>query len=295
MGEPDAPEAVPDVQRPAVMAAGPASTLLTGYLSYGIGATDTSLGIAPITDTKDYDGRGDDVDTFAIDVPVGAVADARLFFQWRIPSAALDQQPYDLGIRLGFCVPDGGVDCASVQTRTTNGGSQLGLIYETAPVTSWWNFGAAATPLEPAYDRTYSGTMPTGEVLTALRDYACGCLEQRLIPPSGTAKMFVSVFPINRQTWVTNIPYKVEAGFGVPYPYTFVAKGGATVSCPMRSASSPRTETQDETAAELAWWSEPGGAARPARFQGASSAGREPTATPVTAVQGRLHSVDVGG
>jgi hypothetical protein len=234
MGEPDAPEAVPDVQRPAVMAAGPASTLLTGYLSYGIGATDTSLGIAPITDTKDYDGRGDDVDTFAIDVPTGAVADARLFFQWRIPSAALDQQPYDLGIRLGFCVPDGGVDCASVQTRTTSGGSQLGLIYETAPVTSWWNFGAAATPLEPAYDRTYSGTMPTGEVLTALRDYACGCLEKRLIPASGTAKMFVSVFPINRQTWVTNIPYKVEAGYGVPYPYTFVpASGGAAVSCPM--------------------------------------------------------------
>ena len=85
-------------------------------------------------------------------------------------------------------------------------------------MTSWWNFGAAATPLEPAYDWTYSGTMPTGEVLTALRDYACGCLEQRLIPPSGTAKMFVSVFPINRQTWVTNIPYKVEAGYGVPVP-----------------------------------------------------------------------------
>ena len=100
------------------MAAGPGSTLLTGYLSYGIGATDTSLGIAPITDIKDYDGRGDDVDTWAVDVPVGAVTDARLFFQWRIPSAAVDQQPYDLGIRLGFCVPDGGVDCASIQTRT---------------------------------------------------------------------------------------------------------------------------------------------------------------------------------
>jgi len=234
MGEPDAPEAVPDPQRVATMGAGVGSTALTGYLSYGIGATDTSLGIAPITDTKDYDGRGDDVDTWAIDVPVGSVVDSRLFFQWRIPSAALAQQPYDLGIRLGFCVPDGGVDCASIQTRTQTGGSQLGLIYETAPVTSWWNFGGTATPLEPAYDRTYAGTPPTGEVLTVLRDYACGCLEQRLIPPSGTAKMFVSVFPINRQTWVTNIPYKVEAGYGAPpsYPYPFVANGGATVNCP---------------------------------------------------------------
>ena len=234
MGEPDAPEAVPDIQRVATMAAGPASTPLTGYLSYGIGATDTSLGIAPITDTKDYDGRGDDVDTWAVDVPLGSVADARLFFQWRIPSATVAQQPYDLGIRLGFCVPDGGMDCPTVQTRTTNGGSQLGLIYETANVTSWWNFGGSATPLEPAYDRTYAGTPPTGDVLTVLRDYACGCLEQRLVPPSGTAKMFVSVFPINRQSWVTNIPYRVETGFGAPpsYPYTFVAKGGATVSCP---------------------------------------------------------------
>ncbi|MGZ6081405.1 MAG: hypothetical protein ACXWK4_11365, partial [Myxococcaceae bacterium] len=234
MGEPDAPEAVPDPQRVATMAAGVGSTPLTGYLSYGIGATDTSLGIAPITDTKDYDGRGDDVDTWAIDVPVGSLVDSRLFFQWRIPAAALTDQPYDLGIRLGFCVPDGGVDCASIQTRTQNGGSQLGLIYETAPVTSWWNFGGAATPLEPAYDRSYAGTAPTGEVLTVLRDYACGCLEQRLVPPSGTAKMFVSVFPINRQTWVTNIPYRVEAGYGAPpsYPYPFVANGGATVNCP---------------------------------------------------------------
>ena len=73
-------------------------------------------------------------------------------------------------------------------------------------MTSWWNFGARPTPLEPAYDRSYSGVMPTGNVLTVLRDYACGCLEQRLVPASGTAKMFVSVFPINRQTWVTNIP-----------------------------------------------------------------------------------------
>ena len=229
--EPDGAEAVPDPQRPATMASGAGSTPLTGYLSYGIGATDTSLGIAPITDVKDYDGRGDDVDTFAVDVPVGAVADARLFFQWRIPAAALDQAPYDLGIHLGFCVPDGGVDCASVQTRTQTGGSQLGLIYATAPVTSWWNFGGTATPLEPAYDRSYAGTMPTGNVLTVLRDYACGCLEQRLVPASATAKMFISVFPINRTSWVTNVPYTVETGFGA-YPYTFTAQGGATVSCP---------------------------------------------------------------
>ncbi|HVP61612.1 MAG TPA: hypothetical protein VMT11_13690 [Myxococcaceae bacterium] len=231
LAEPDGAEAVPDPQRPATMASGAGSTPLTGYLSYGIGATDTSLGIAPITDVKDYDGRGDDVDTFAVDVPVGAVADARLFFQWRIPSATLNGAPYDLGIRLGFCVPDGGVDCATVQTRTQNGGSQLGLIYTPDPVTSWWNFNPQLTPLEPAYDRSYSGTAPTGNVLTVLRDYACGCLEQRLVPASGTAKMFVSVFPINRQTWVTNIPYTVETGFGA-YPYAFTAQGGASVNCP---------------------------------------------------------------
>ncbi len=66
-----------------------------------------------------------------------------------------------------------------------------------------------------------------------LRDYACGCLEQRLVPPSGTAKMFVSVFPINRQTWVTNIPYKVETGYGAPpRTRTLHGQGGATVNCP---------------------------------------------------------------
>ncbi len=232
LNEPEpALEAIPEAQRPATMAAGAGATPLSGYLSYGIGATDTSLGIAPITDVKDYDGRGDDVDTFAVAVPVGAVADARLFFQWRIPSATLNGAPYDLGIRLGFCVPDGGVDCATVQTRTQNGGSQLGLIYETDPVTSWWNFAPQVTPLEPAYDRSYSGVMPTGNVLTVLRDYACGCLEQRLVPASGTATMFVSVFPINRQTWDTTVPYTVETGFGT-YPYSFTANGGATVSCP---------------------------------------------------------------
>jgi len=236
MTEPDSAEAVPDPQRNGgSMGMGVAGTALggpsVGYLSYGIGATETSLGLAPITDVKDYDGRGDDVDTYAVTVPVGAVADARLFFQWRIPSASLDGAPYDLGIRLGFCVPDGGVDCASVQTMTQSGTSRLGLIYAPNPVTSWWNFNPQVTPLEPAYERSYSGTAPTGNVLTVLRDYACGCLEQRLVPGAGTATMFISVFPINRQTWVTNVPYTVETGFGT-YPYSFAAIGGATVSCP---------------------------------------------------------------
>ncbi|RPH68880.1 MAG: hypothetical protein EHM78_17310 [Myxococcaceae bacterium] len=222
-------EAIPEAQRPATMGAGVGATALTGYLSYGIGATDTSLGIAPITDVKDYDGRGDDVDTYAVDIPVGAVPEARLFWQWRIPSAGATP-PYDLGIRLGFCVPDGGVDCASIQTRTQSGGSQLGLIYTEEDVTSWWN-SPQVTPLEKAYDRSYSGTMPTGNVLTLLRDYACGCLEPRLIPASGTAKMFVSVFPTNRTSWDTGIPYTVETGFGA-YPYSFTANGGGMVSCP---------------------------------------------------------------
>jgi hypothetical protein len=230
LNEPDLAEAVPDPQRPATMSAGVAPTA-TGYLSYGIGAIDTSLGISPITDVKDYDGRGDDVDTWAVDVPVGAVADAKLSFQWRIPAGSITSAPYDLGIRLGFCVPDGGVDCASIQTRTQNGGSQLGLIYDTANVASWWNFNPQVTPLEPAYVRSLSGSAPNTEMLTQLRDYACGCLEQRLIPASGTAKMFISVFPINRQVWVPFTPYTVDTGFG-PYPYAFTANGGAMVTCP---------------------------------------------------------------
>jgi len=74
--------------------------------------------------------------------------------------------------------------------------------------------------------------MPTGNVLTLLRDYACGCLEPRFVPASGTATMYISVFPINRTTWVTNIPYTVETGFG-PYPYSFTPQGGgAMITCP---------------------------------------------------------------
>jgi hypothetical protein len=164
---------------------------------------------------------------------VGAVADARLFWQWRIPSAGVDP-PYDLGIRMGFCVPDaGGVppECASIQTRTQANG-QLGLLYTDQTRTSWWNVAPQVTPLEKVYDRNYSGTMPTGNVLTVLRDYACGCLEQRLVPASTlTARMFVSVFPVNRTSWDTGIPYTVETGFGT-YPYPFTAEGGAMLNCP---------------------------------------------------------------
>ena len=245
LNEPDSAEAVPDPQRgPVTMGTGVAATALggpsVGFLSYGIGALDTSLGISPITDVKDYDGRGDDVDTYIVDVPVGAVpADSRLFFQWRIPAATMTTTPpYDLGIRLGFCVPDAGVDCASIQTRTQNGGSQLGLIYTDNPVTSWWNFAPQATPNEPAYDRAYSGSPPTGNVLTTFRDYACGCLEQRFTgPASGNARMFVSVFPINRTGWLTTyaLPYTVETGWGGlgSYPYNFTSvPGGASIACP---------------------------------------------------------------
>jgi hypothetical protein len=118
------------------------------------------------------------------------------------------------------------VDCASIQTRTQAGNSQLGLIYTDQDVTSWWN-SPQVTPLEHAYDRTYSGTMPTGNVLTVLRDYACGCLEPRLIPASGTAKMFVSVFPINRQTWDTASPTRWRQGserIRTPSPRTAEAR-----------------------------------------------------------------------
>ena len=98
-------------------------------------------------------------------------------------------------------------------------------------MTSWWNIGAQFTPLEPAYDRSYQGTAPNGDVLTVLRQYACGCLENRLIAQGGGATMYVSVFPINRTSWLPPAPYTVELGYG-PYPYSFTAQGGGTVNCP---------------------------------------------------------------
>lgn len=228
--EPDPPEAVPDPDRPTVLAAGEGSTPMNGYLSYGIGATDTSLGIAPITDVRDYDGRGDDVDRFAVTIPAAVTAEQELFFRWKIPSPSLAGMPYDLGMRFAFCVPDGGVACATIQDRTLSGGSQLGLIYSPDPVTSWWNSSSTGIPNEPAYDRTFD--MVGGDVITTLRPYACGCLENRLIAQGGGGTMYVSVFPINRQTWNTAIPYTVEAGYG-PYPYTFTTvPGGTMATCP---------------------------------------------------------------
>ena len=237
LNEPDPAEAVPDPQRgPTTMGSGVAATALSATLSYGIGALDTSLGISPITDVKDYDGRGDDVDTYVVDVPVGAPVDSRLFFQWRIPAATMTTTPpYDLGIRLGFCVPDGGVDCATVQTAPQNNpNGQLGLIFDDAAKTSWWNFAPQVTPNEPLYDRVYAPTPLPASVLTTLRDYACGCLEQRLVPASGNARMFISVFPINRTGWLStyDLPYTVETGFGT-YPYNFTAvPSGTSVACP---------------------------------------------------------------
>jgi hypothetical protein len=169
--EPEALEQVPDPNRTGFTApAGPTNLpttpLFTGLLSYGIGAIDTSLGVSPITDVSDYDGRGDDVDTFQVDFAALAAADQRLYFSWDIPAPAVDQMPFDLGMRFGFCVPDGGVACPSVQTRTTTGGSQLGLIYTPDPITSWWNTGQI--PLEPAYDRIHTGPVG-GDVITNSR------------------------------------------------------------------------------------------------------------------------------
>ena len=232
--EPEAAEQVPDPVRTGFTAPAsppnlPAAPLFSGILSYGIGATQTSLGVAPITDISDYDGRGDDVDTYQVDFAALSAADQRLYFAWDIPAPAVDQMPYDLGMRFGFCVPDGGVACPTVQTQTTNGGSQLGLIYTPTPITSWWNTGQI--PLEPAYDRNFVGTAPNGDVITNFRDYACGCLESRLINGT-TATMFISVFPINRQVWDTrNIPYKISVGYGA-YPYAFTTAGGGSQMCP---------------------------------------------------------------
>jgi len=238
--EPDPAETIPDPNRPATLAAGPTGTSLgngTGRLSFGIGATNTSLFVAPITDPRDYDGRGDDHDQYVITIPAGVglpllpdggVAGQQLFFSWSIPAPAVDQMPYDLGIHFAFCVPDAGVACAELQTTTLSGGSDLGLIYSPQTVTSWWNSGA--TPLEPAYDRTLSG----GAVVTTLRNYACGCLESRLlIPVTGGGTMYVDVFPVNRTSWDTSIPYTIEMGYG-PYPQSFVPiGGGASLSCPL--------------------------------------------------------------
>jgi len=232
--EPEAAEQVPDPVRtgftvPAGPPSLPASPLFTGILSYGIGATQTNLGVAPITDDNDYDGRGDDVDTYQVDFAGLAAGDQRLYFSWDIPAPAVDQMPYDLGMRFAFCVPDGGVACPSLQTRTTTGGSQLGLIYTPDPVTSWWNTGQI--PREPAYDRTHVGGPPGGDVITKFRDYMCGCLESRLIFGT-TATLFIQVFPINRQTWDTrSIPYKIGVGHDA-YPYAFTTAGGGSQMCP---------------------------------------------------------------
>src|SRR5262249_42099129 len=158
-------------------------------------------------------------------------------FQWRIPAASMTTTPpYDLGIRLGFCVPDGGVDCATVQTSPQNNpNGQLGLIYDDAAKTSWWNFAPQVTPNEPLYDRAWAAAPLPASVVTTLRDYACGCLESRLVGSTGNARMFISVFPINRTDWMTtyNSAYTVQTGFDpVPsYPYNFISvPGNASIS-----------------------------------------------------------------
>ena len=169
-------------------------------------------------------GRGDDVDNFPGELrsppPTSASTSA-----WDIPAPAVDQMPFDLGCASLACPTEGWLARADPHHHR----GALGLIYTPDPITSWWNTGQI--PLEPAYDRIHTGPVGGGDVITNFRDYACGCLETRLINGT-TATMFITVFPINRQVWPQGgLPYKISVGYDA-YPYAFTAMGGASQMCP---------------------------------------------------------------
>ncbi len=231
--EPDALEAIPDPPRPTTLAAAP--SLLVGgpvYLSYGLGKfnpNDQNASAKVIFGPEDYDGRGDDIDTYQVALPF--TTEQAWQISWSVPVSANGMDPdYDLGITLSFCdnTPDAGTGTppcyAMVSTRQSDG-SQLGLAYSNATYDSWWNLRASVIPDEVVFTQTVSG----GVVTTTVTPYNCSCFEPRFVA-SGTSYFLMNIFPLNRMSWDL-VPYTVTTSYSA-YPYAFTNAAGGSTTCP---------------------------------------------------------------
>jgi hypothetical protein len=232
LAEPDVLEAIPDPPRMATLNPTP-GPLVAGpvYLSYGIGQLNPGHTINDVIfGPEDYDGRGNDVDTYQIALPFSTEEAWQI--SWSIPSTDGTNPDYDLGFTLSFCdtrldAGTGAPPCyAMVTAPQDNSSNQLGFGYTDQAIDSWWNPAAATIPDQVAYTQTASG----GVVTTTVLPYACFCFEPRFANATSTSYFLMSVFPLNRTSW-NLAPYAVTTGYS-PYPYSFTNAAGTMTMCP---------------------------------------------------------------
>lgn len=229
LAEPDLLEKIPDGVRPATLQPAPGGPLASVpvYLSFGIGKQNPNV---PPNDVvvglDDFDGRGDDVDSYQIALPFTTQAGWQI--SWSVPTTDGTNPDYDLGFTLSFCdnTPDAGTGTppcyAMVSSPQSNSSDQLGLAYSPTPYDSWWNANASVIPDQVVYTQSVSG----GVVTTTVTPYGCFCFEPRFVNDAGTSYFLMNIFPLNRTSW-TLVPYSVTTGYSAyPFPVT------ASVSCP---------------------------------------------------------------
>jgi hypothetical protein len=229
LAEPDGLEAIPDPVRMATLAPAPGGPVATQpvYLSYGLGQLNPGNTINDVIfGPEDYDGRGNDVDSYQIALPFNMQQAWQV--SWTVPTTDGINPDYDLGFTLSFCDNDvdagtGTPPCYAMVTQPQDGSSdQLGFGYTNAMIDSWWNPAASLTPDEIAYTQTVSG----GVVTTTVLPYACFCFEPRFVE-LGNSYFLMNIFPLNRTSWKL-VPYTVTTGYSA-YPYDAGAGG---VMCP---------------------------------------------------------------
>ena len=232
LAEPDVLEAVPDPVRMATLAPAPGAVLVPGpvYLSYGIGQANPGHTINDVIfGPEDYDGRGNDVDSYQIALPL--TAEAAWQISWSVPTTDGTNPDYDLGFTLSFC--DTSVDAgtgtppcyAMVTAPQDNSSDQLGFGYTDAKIDSWWNPAAGIIPDELAYTQTVSG----GVVTTTVLPYACFCFQPNFVNATATSYFLMNIFPVNRTSW-NLVPYTVTTGYSA-YPYSFTNAAGGSTTC----------------------------------------------------------------
>jgi hypothetical protein len=233
LAEPDSLEQIPDPPRPTTLQPAPGGPLegVPVYLSFGIGQVNPNIppnGV--IVGLDDFDGRGNDVDTYQVSLPFNTQQAWQI--SWSVPTTDGTDPDYDLGFTLAFCdtqsdAGTGTPPCyAMVTNPQDNSSDQLGLAYSTGTFDSWWNVGETVIPDQVLYNRTVSG----GVVTTTVTPYGCFCFQPNFVTDAGTSYFLMNIFPLNRTSW-SLVPYTVTTSYSA-YPYSFTNASGGTTSCP---------------------------------------------------------------
>jgi len=207
------------------------ASTLTGKLSFGYGRlfkNDPSIGEG-IRAPLDYDAVYTDFDRYELDFPfvdpAAGPLDRTWELQWTVQNGSGGSPPVGLSVDIEFCdgtqTPADGGTCASV--TTSQGGGGLVLAYDSASLTSWWNFGTGPA-LQPLWDQASGGSSQT----TTAKGYGCFCFEPRFVRGG---KFFLKIGALDRNSW-EEATYTVKTAF-TAYPKSFAAQiDGGTWSCP---------------------------------------------------------------